>query len=107
MINLVLFGSLTLFCGLLTFYVVKLQIRVKRLEDDNKNVALALNQLLKLVEASLNKTAKLMTTNLDPNNYSSEEDFMEAVMKEMEEQQDNEIKAMENMYSSDKKKILQ
>jgi hypothetical protein len=107
MINLVLFGSLTLFCGLLTFYVVKLQIRVKRLEDDNKNVALALNQLLKLVEASLNKTAKLMTTHLDPSNYSSEEDFMEAVMKEMEEQQDNEIKAMENMYSSDKKKILQ
>jgi hypothetical protein len=107
MTNLVLFGSLTLFCGLLTFYVVKLQIRVKRLEDDNKNVALALNQLLKLVEASLNKTAKLMTTNLDPNNYSSEEDFMEAVMKEMEEQQDNEIDAMESMYSSDKKKILQ
>jgi hypothetical protein len=107
MINLVLFGSLTLFFGLLTFYVVKLQIRVKRIEDDNKHVALALNQLLKLVEASLNKTAKLMTTNLDPNNYSSEEDFMEAVMKEMEEQQDSEIEAMENMYSSDKKKILQ
>ena len=48
-----------------------------------------------------------MTTMLDPNDYTSEEDFMEAVMKEMQEQQDTEVDAMEELYTADKKKILQ